>query len=166
MSECYKSYIHWQIYVMKLKPLNARSDTALFTWSQLTHLFDGAEQHSRFEFRTVTAAKTLPDVFSELQVRPTHDCNTWLYQHYQCWCFCFSLSLSPSLPLSLSLSLSPSLPLCFPSFLSLPWLPCLKKSCLSSRLIMLFRGEDMSNQDGKFRRLVLVCSLRYHYKIM
>ena len=53
---------------MKLKPLNASSDTALFTWSELTRLFDGAEHQSQFEFRTVTIAETMPDLFSGLEV--------------------------------------------------------------------------------------------------
>ena len=53
---------------MKLKPLNASSDTALFTWPELTRLFDRAGQHSQFEFRTVAIAETMPDVFSGFEV--------------------------------------------------------------------------------------------------
>ena len=78
---------------MKLKPLNASTDTALFTWSQLTQLFDRAEQHLRFEFRTVTGAKSLPDVFSELQV-----CTIIVYLSAT------DLSLPPSLSPPLSLT--------------------------------------------------------------
>ena len=61
-------YVTVQIYVMKLNPLNASSDTALFAWPELTSLFAREEQHSRFEFRTVTVAATVPNIFNGLQV--------------------------------------------------------------------------------------------------